>query len=247
MSCGWRKTWKQGQKDGDRPVQAFRDAFRDLTSFRNQHTLDIEAQGKEEMTITVWRGLLSPGPCREAQDQRGHRTESWLREQNSCHRDVSAEEWYLYLIPVWLFWGPSFVTCFAWPFYLLIYLLFLFFCWSWFICLSVLVVQLCPTLCNPIDCRLRVSVHGILQARILEWIAIPFSRGSSQPRDHIRVSCIGRQILYHWATREAYYNSAKMISHAVISLGSHAVSFQRAHQPGCKEGPSSLLQNILFL
>ena len=57
-------------------MQAFRDAFRDLTSFRNQHTLDIEAQGKEEMTITVWRGLLSPGPCREAQDQRGHRTES---------------------------------------------------------------------------------------------------------------------------------------------------------------------------
>jgi len=54
-------------------VQAFRDAFRDLTSFRNQHTLVIEAQGKEKMTmaelsITVWRALLSPGPCREAQD-----------------------------------------------------------------------------------------------------------------------------------------------------------------------------------
>ena len=111
-----------------------------------------------------------------------------------------------------------------------------------------LVTQLCPTLCNPIDCRLQVSsAHGILQARILEWIVIPFSRGSSQPRDQTCVSYIGRQILYHWATREAYYNSTRMISHAVISLGSHAVSFQRAHMPGCKEDPSSLWQNIPFL
>ena len=44
------------------------------------------------------------------------------------------------------------------------------------------------------------SVHGILQTRILEWVAISFSRGSSQPRDRSRasnVSCIGRQVLYH--------------------------------------------------
>ena len=47
-----------------------------------------------------------------------------------------------------------------------------------------LVAQLCPTLCNPMDCSLPgSSVHGILQAGILEWVAIPFSRGSSQPRD----------------------------------------------------------------
>ena len=45
-------------------------------------------------------------------------------------------------------------------------------------------LQLCPTLCNPMDCSLLdSSVHGILQARILEWVAVPFSRGSSQPRD----------------------------------------------------------------
>lgn len=103
MSGGWRETWKQDQKDGDRPVQAFRHAFRDLTSFTNQHTLVIAAQGKEEMTmaewsITVCRGLLFPGPCREAQDQRGHRTESWLREQNSCQKDDSVEEWYLTVV-----------------------------------------------------------------------------------------------------------------------------------------------------
>ena len=48
------------------------------------------------------------------------------------------------------------------------------------------------------------SVHGISQARILEWVAISFSRGSSWPRDQTHVSCIGRQILYHWATRDAW-------------------------------------------
>ena len=55
-----------------------------------------------------------------------------------------------------------------------------------------------PTLCNPMDCSLPgSSVQGILQARILEWVAVPFSRGSSQPRDWAHVSCIGKQILYH--------------------------------------------------
>ena len=49
------------------------------------------------------------------------------------------------------------------------------------------------------------SVHGISQARILEWVAMPSSRGSSQPRDRSSVSCIGRRILYHWATREAHH------------------------------------------
>ena len=49
---------------------------------------------------------------------------------------------------------------------------------------KVLIAQLCPTLCNPMDCSLPgSSVHGIFQARILEWVAIPFSRGSSGPRD----------------------------------------------------------------
>ena len=47
---------------------------------------------------------------------------------------------------------------------------------------KVLVAQLCPTLCEPVDCSpLDSSVHGILQARILEWVAIPFSRGLPKP------------------------------------------------------------------
>ena len=56
--------------------------------------------------------------------------------------------------------------------------------------------QSCPTLCYPIDCNPpSSSVHEILQARILEWVAIPFSRGSSQPRDRTQVSCIAADSL----------------------------------------------------
>ena len=59
-----------------------------------------------------------------------------------------------------------------------------------------------PTLCNPMDCSLPgSSVHGILQAKILEWVAMPSSRGSFQLRDQksiFYVSCIGRRVLYHW-------------------------------------------------
>ena len=67
-------------------------------------------------------------------------------------------------------------------------------------CWAFMHAQSWPTLCNPMDCSLPGSlVHWIFQTRILEWVAISFSRGSSQPRDQIHISCIGRQILYHWA------------------------------------------------
>ena len=66
--------------------------------------------------------------------------------------------------------------------------------------------QSCLSLCNPMDCSpLGSSVHGIFQARILEWGAISYSRRSSWPRDWTCVSCvscIGRWILYHWTTWE---------------------------------------------
>ena len=69
-------------------------------------------------------------------------------------------------------------------------------------------LQSVPTLCDPMDYSPPVSsIHGILQARILEWVAISFSKGSSRPRDRIWVSCIGRWILYHWATRKAIFLS----------------------------------------
>ena len=64
--------------------------------------------------------------------------------------------------------------------------------------------QSCPTLWDSMDCSLPgSSFHGISQARVLEWVAISFSRGSSLPRDQTHISCIGRWVLYCWATREA--------------------------------------------
>ena len=59
------------------------------------------------------------------------------------------------------------------------------------------VTQSCPTLCDPMD----DTVHGILQARILEWVAFSFSRGSLT-RDQIQVSCIAGRFFTSWATRE---------------------------------------------
>ena len=71
--------------------------------------------------------------------------------------------------------------------------------------------QLCLTLCNPMDCSPPgSSVHGTLQARIVEWVAISFSGGSSWPRDgtHIPwVSCISRCILHHNASWESPLNN----------------------------------------
>ena len=71
-------------------------------------------------------------------------------------------------------------------------------------------LQLCPTLWDLMDCGLPgSSVCGIFQARILEWVAISSSRGSSRPRDWTRVSwvfCIGRWVLYHCTTWEAQFS-----------------------------------------
>ena len=68
---------------------------------------------------------------------------------------------------------------------------------------EVLVAQACPTLCNPMDCSPPNSfVLGILQARILEWVAISFSRGSSPPGDQTQVSHIAGGFFTAWATRE---------------------------------------------
>ena len=68
-------------------------------------------------------------------------------------------------------------------------------------CVCVLVTV---TLCDPMDCSPPdSSVYGILQARILEWVAIPFSKVSSQPRNWTQVFCIAGRFFTIWATREA--------------------------------------------
>ena len=69
------------------------------------------------------------------------------------------------------------------------------------VCVCVLVAQSCLTLCDPMDCSPPgFSVRGILHERILEWIAIPFARESSQPRDQTPASCIAGRFFTIWAT-----------------------------------------------
>ena len=71
----------------------------------------------------------------------------------------------------------------------------------------VLVTQLCPTLCKLMDCSPSgSSVHGILQARILEWIAIPFSRGCFWPRDQTWVFCTAGRFFTILATSKVHWS-----------------------------------------
>ena len=65
--------------------------------------------------------------------------------------------------------------------------------------MKVKVTQSCPTPCDPMD----YTVHGVLKARILEWVAFPFSRGLSQPRNWTGVSCIAGGFFINWAIRQA--------------------------------------------
>ena len=78
-------------------------------------------------------------------------------------------------------------------------------------CMRAKSLQSCLTLCDPVDYSPPgSSIQGILQARMLEWVAISFSRGSSLLRDQTQISytsCIGRQILYYWAAWEAPFSN----------------------------------------
>ena len=76
------------------------------------------------------------------------------------------------------------------------------------VCVCVCMLSCVGLFCNPMDCcPPGSSILGNIQARIMEWVAISFSRGSSQPRDQIYVLCISRQILYLWAIWEAHSNT----------------------------------------
>ena len=83
------------------------------------------------------------------------------------------------------------------------------------ICRMLMLIQSCPTLCLP-----GSSIHGILQARILEWVSMSSTRVSSRPRKQTSVSwvsCVGRWILYHWAIREAHVYADLHINRLLIS------------------------------
>ena len=84
-----------------------------------------------------------------------------------------------------------------------------------------LIAKSCPVLYDPLDCSPPgSSVHGILQARILVWVAMPSSRGSSQPRNGTCLSCITGGFLTVWATVEApwYYPAAKLLRPLTLEL-----------------------------
>ena len=107
----------------------------------------------------------------------------------------------------------------------------LYFPWKWKV--KVLVAQSCMTLCNPVECSPPgSSVHGILQAGLLKWVAISFSRGPSWPRDQIQVSCTAGRFITFLATKEALYfpymapflstpSNFQNFEFLCLSLGSH--------------------------
>ena len=87
------------------------------------------------------------------------------------------------------------------------------------LCLCMLVTQSCPTLCDPMDCSPPgSSVHEVFQARILEWIAISFSRGSSGPRDWTQVSYIAGGF---FTTAKMAYAAAKSLQLCLDSVRPH--------------------------
>ena len=88
---------------------------------------------------------------------------------------------------------------------------------------------------NPMDCSLPgFSVHGISQARMLEWVVLSSSRRSSRPRDRTHVSCIGRQIVYHWATRQVH--QACTANYEALSMCRHFVGTEDRASREQKEG-----------
>ena len=129
----------------------------------------------------------------------------------------------------------------------------------WYVC--VLVTLSCLTLCDPMDCSSPgSSVHEILQARILEWVAISFSRGSSRPRDQIQVSCIAGRYFTIWATRETLAPNSFFVFCCLRSCFSRykncskgfqvpGPSLSHCYLPWCQEGwwyHISLKQSFIF-
>ena len=83
------------------------------------------------------------------------------------------------------------------------------------------IAQSCVTLCEPIDCSLPGSyLSGIFQARVLEWVDISFSRGSSWPGGRTQVSCIAGRCFTLWATREAlcFHDDQWLIKHIIFPV-----------------------------
>ena len=91
---------------------------------------------------------------------------------------------------------------------------------------KVKVAQSCPTLCDPMD----HTVHGILQDRTLEWVADPFSRVSSQPRDRIQVSCIAGGFFTSWGLEPVKDRKPHIIHNPIlVKTFSESMNKQKIH------------------
>ena len=100
--------------------------------------------------------------------------------------------------------------------------------------------QACLTLCNPMDCSPpSFSIHGIFQARILEWVTIFFSKGSSHPRGQTSISCIGRQTLNH----QSHLGSPPGPTVAMVSC---PAAFLCGHPPCCRDHMTSLFVRLSY-
>ena len=98
---------------------------------------------------------------------------------------------------------------------------------------------------TPMDCSPPGSfVHGILQARILEWVAIPFSRGSSQPKDQTQVSCISGRFFNIWTTREELWKQPTRRTSTITLLN---CCFQRKKTENMLEKEWIRVENPCFL
>ena len=111
-----------------------------------------------------------------------------------------------------------------------------------------LVTLLCLTLCDLVDCYLLgSSVHGILQARILEWVVILFSRGTSWPRDQTQDSCIVGRFFIIWATRgNRVALTGNSEERSVQALEKEIPGLARGAERGSWEVESHPFPNLLF-
>ena len=149
-----------------------------------------------------------------------YRWENWdlekLSNGPSGHANDKCE-----LDPECSFLAPFYASS-LWPFYLIFILISTILLFHKY----VLAPQLCPTLCDPVDCSPPgSSVHGILQARILEWAANPLSRGSSLPRDRIQVSCIASRFFTVRAIREAQFITYSASISMFVNMFLHSGNF----------------------
>ena len=96
-----------------------------------------------------------------------------------------------------------------------------------------LVAQSCLTVCNPVDCRSPgFSVHGILHTRILEWVAMPFSRGSYRPRDQTWIFHKASRFFTIWATMDQFSS----VTQSCLTLQPHGVQHARLPCPSPTPG-----------